>query len=167
MLAQYVECHSSDHREIAGRVVLPRVRVILVEDDIQWPVQVVLHAPVATCYRHHAPGGHPLRHDHVMDGAFDLAVGSRAFRFNAAKCRQIGKRGCIRRRRSRFRSGVKMRGVVRGPPPELAKRAEAACCGAQWRPSSTLDKDQFPVWIPGRRTIMLRAADSGALRARA
>jgi hypothetical protein len=42
---QHVERHAADHREIAGRMILSRAGIILVEDHIEVPMQVVVSRP--------------------------------------------------------------------------------------------------------------------------
>src|SRR5712691_922473 len=90
MSLQDVERDAAHDGKILWPVILARSGIILVEDNVEPPVQLVFYAPMRARDFERASGRQPLGQDHVVHCAGQLAVGV-ALGFDAADGGEIGK----------------------------------------------------------------------------
>src|SRR5450631_3771391 len=92
---QDVERNAAQDGKILWAVVLARSCIVLVEDDIELPVQLVFYAPVRARDFEHAAGREPFGQHDVVDSLGQLAIGL-ALGLDAANGGEAGKDRRIR-----------------------------------------------------------------------
>src|SRR5882724_7306682 len=96
---QDIESHPSNDREILWRIVLARSRIVLVEDDVELPMEVVFDAPVSPRRFEHVSGRQTFGEDDVACRSFDLATPALALGLDASQGGQAREAGRVGRTR--------------------------------------------------------------------
>jgi hypothetical protein len=89
--AQDVEGLSPDDGQVLWPVIFAGSDVVLMENDVEWPVQIVFHAPMRALDLEHAFGREALGEGAVVDVGAGLAVAQPPLGFDAPERGQTGK----------------------------------------------------------------------------
>src|SRR5271166_111497 len=89
MRTQDVEAHSSDNPKILWSVILAGSGIVLVEDDIELPMELVLDTPMHARYIEHPAGRETLRQHNVARLPFDGAAPTGPLGLDPRERRQV------------------------------------------------------------------------------
>src|SRR5215471_8641628 len=92
---QDVDRDSAYDSKILWPVIFAGPGVVLAEDDVERPMQLIFHAPVCAGDLQHADGGQTFGQDHVMHRLGELAITDLPLGYDAADGSEAGKVGCV------------------------------------------------------------------------
>src|SRR5215470_14360853 len=96
---QDVDRDSAYNGKILWPVILTGAGIILVEDDVERPMQLIFYGPMRPEHFEHALGGQTFGQGHIMHPLGDLAITSLALFYDAANGGEVGEVRCLGRPR--------------------------------------------------------------------